>query len=666
MTAPASRAPIVARLLLAAYVLLLLVASWRRWGDPVSDVGLDLTIAAHWTDGLVPYRDIRYWYGPLGIGTLTATFAIFGASLTTAVATGMAITAAIAELSRRIARRWLDPVPALGVVALVLAIAFSGTLFDFVLPHTFGATTGLLALLAAMLALTSSRWGLAGVAIGFTALARPEFLAFGIAALGGAAFGLWREQNFRAALVAGLRSLAIAALVAVPPYAWLASLAGAHRLFLENIWPVDFLKAVGGRFEHDQHPFDLPSIGTLMVRGAVFVGGVWLLLRVLAVVLDRFGGEREPGRVDAPAGSPGHPPAGPRGIDASRWLDTPRVVGGLVATVVAGLVLAVVGGDPGEPLRLLKADFTRLLIAMTPLSAIGLLTLGWAAIRWWRHEPPPLEEPGAQGPGWVAAGTLIAVASACSLRSYAIFSTDVYASYYAPPVVILAGILAVRLARQIAGAGARPVGSAGAGAGDASSDSSTPRPLGIGRPQLAATIVMALAALSLSAHAIVGFYRDKSVLVKTPVGSFRSVPDGDDSVKRVVETVAARVKPGETLLSMPQEPGFLFLTRTVPPLYNATFLPGVLPTREEDEAAARTLIQGAPDRLVPGYTPPRYVIEGVWNFAQWGFKAQGVDVNVALHQAVVDHYRLVDTFGDTDRIPPKFTLGHAFKLYELK
>ncbi|MFT4034872.1 MAG: hypothetical protein QM679_04795 [Patulibacter sp.] len=624
------RGVLFGRLAFAAYVALLLAASWRRWGDPVSDVGLDLTVAAHWSDGLVPYRDLRYWYGPLGIGTLTATFGLFGATLWTAVATGLAITGGIAELSRRIARRWLDPLPALAASAVVLSIAFSGTLFDFVLPHTFAATTGLLALLAAILALTHGRYAVAGVAIGATALARPEFFAFGLAALGGAALGQVRASGVRDAAAGVVRAVAVAALVALPPYLWLAQLAGAHRLLLENIWPVEFLRAVGGTFEHDQHPFDLPSLGTLLVRGAALVGGTWLLLRLAALLLSR--GRDRGGRDRVTGGEVEASGEGKR----EWWMRSGRVVGTLTAVGLLGLVLAAAGGDPGQPLRLLRADLTRLVIAMTPLAAVGLATLGWGAICWWRAAPPPLQD-GEHGPGWVAAGALIAVASACSLRSYAIFSTDVYASYYAPPVVIVAAILVVRLARRV-----------------------TLQPL------LAASAVLALGAASLTAHAIIGFYRDKQVLVTTPVGSFKSNADGDESVRRLLDALIPRATPGERLLAMPQEPGFLFLTRTRPALYNATFLPGVLATPQEDQAAARALIDGSADGPVAGYRPPRFVVEGVWNFAQWGFRAQGVDVNVALHRAVTEHYRVIGRFGDTDHIPPPYTLGHAFVLYELR
>ena len=65
-----------------------------------------------------------------------------------------------------------------------MAIGFSGTAFNFVLPHSNSATVGLLCLLLALLAFCRRRLWLAGLAIGAAGLTRPEF--FGVAALAAA------------------------------------------------------------------------------------------------------------------------------------------------------------------------------------------------------------------------------------------------------------------------------------------------------------------------------------------------------------------------------------------------------------------------------------------------------------------------------------------------
>jgi hypothetical protein len=651
---PRSRASLVSWAVLVLYVVVLLVVSWRRWGNPLGDVGLDLTVASGWLDGILPYRDVRYWYGPLGIGVLSTAFAVFGSHLWVATVVGLTQTALIAELTRRLARRWLAVPASLGVVAVVLGIGFSGTLSNFTMPHTFAATTGLIALLFALLALSHERFALAGLAVGASALSRPEFFAFGVAAVGGAALGAWRQENLAAALRETAKAVGTTLLVAVPVLGYFAIEAGAYRVFFENIFPLEFLRTVGATFEHDQHPFDLPSLGTLLVRGAVLAAAVWAFMAAWSAV----GARRAGAAIELP-GSP------------------VRILGGALAVIVIGMGLAVVGGDGGQPVSLVKSDVTRFLFAMTALPAVGLGMLAVAARAWLRNDASPLaidgsgrdaapadaeavdgtehraeasdaEAPGARAtdPGWIAAGALIAAAAACSLRSYAQFSTDVYGTYYAAPVVVLAGIV---LARFVA---ARP---------------------SIRGGQFAVPVLFALAAATLSAHAYLGLYRDFSVRVDTPNGSFVADAAAGDAMNGAFDRLAdLGIEPGERIVAMPQEPGFYFLTGARPALYDSTFLPGVLATREDDEEAADALLSGdgVPRQNRPArdedYVPPRLVIETNWNFGLWGYKRQGEDVNRALHQAVVDNYDVVGRFGDTESLPPKLSLGRAFTIYELR
>ncbi len=662
---PSRRADLVSWGLLAVYVAVLLVVSWKRWGNPLADVGLDLTVASGWLDGVVPYRDVRYWYGPLGIGVLAGAFAVFGAHLWVAMAVGLAQTALIAELTRRLARRWL-PVPAtVGVMAVVLAIGFSGTGSNFQLPHTFAATTGLVALLFALLALSHERFALAGLAVGATALTRPEFLAFGVAAVGGAAFGAWRAHGLVPALRGGVVAAGTALLVAVPVLGWFAAEAGLYRVLFENIVPLEFLRTVGAEFERGQHPFDLPSLGTLLVRGAVLVVGTWAIVVAWTAVVAAAAGRR---------------PSLPKG--------SLRLLIAATGAVVLGLGVAAVGGQAGDPLSLTRDDITRFLIAMTALPAVGLGALGVAALIWLRGGPSPLDEPSAASnaateapdrvpgaeagtsadagpssgsPGWVAGGALIAAAAAASLRSYAFFSTDVYAPYYAPPVVLVAAIVLHRILTRAAST----TPDAAVEVADAHAQA---------RAKAMATgtvaVVGAVFALSLSMHAYVGLYRDFTVAVETPNGSFKADVETGAQMQPVFDLLRGKIKPGDRILAMPQEPGFYFLTGAQPALYDATFLPGVLATPSDDfrAAAALTTGTGLPRQLRPPpgqpYVPPRFVIEANWNFALWGYLQQGVDVNVALHGAVVDRYRVIGRFGDTESLPPKLAFGRAFTVYE--
>lgn len=625
--------------MLVAWLALLVAGSWLRWGNPVSDPGLDLVVARDWLDGVLPYRDVRYWYGPLGIGGLAATFALLGSSLAAAFAFGALQTLAITALSWALARRWLAPWPAAGAVGVVLAIGFSGSLFNFQLPHTAAATTGLIALLAVLLALAAGRPSLAGVAVGLAALTRPEFLAFALVAVAGAALGSWRERRgSRAAVRLVLATLPGTLLVAVPVLGCFAAQAGAERLFTENLFPIDFVRAAGTQFEQGWHPYDLVSLGGLLLRGVLVGGAALALLR----------------SVEAWQGARG---AGLSGGRAVRLAAGPWLVWAAVLALAAA-VSVLLGLAQGEPLAAMGEvgdDIARLLIAMTALPAIAFAALVVAAGRWWWREPSPL------GGSWPGDAALLATAAACALRAYDEFSTDVYATYYAPPAVLVAAILLWRGAARLGsaggagGSGARGVPAGGGPAGDGVA--ARAGGAGGGRTAtLVVTGVLGLGALSLALHAYVGRYADQTVRVSSPHGSYRASEAAGPQIQGVVEHLAPRVRPGEPMLVLPQEPGFHFLLGTRPALYDATFLPGTLHDEQADRAAAIALLR----------RPPRYVIVASRRFEQWGFRRSGDDFNRQLHAALAARYCVDATFGAVGAPPASDLPAEAFTVLRLR
>ncbi len=600
-------------LLLGCFAAILVAVSWQRWGNPASDPGLDLVVAAGWLDGIEPYRDVRYFYGPLGIAGLSGAFAVLGSTLGAAFAFGFVQTAVIAELWRRLAGRWLPGAVVAAGLAAVLAIGFSGSLFNFQLPHTAGATTGLMAVLGVLLAVSHGRYGWAGIAFGAAALTRPEFLAFAVAALGGAALGLLRQEGWRPALRALLWAAPGAIVVGGGVLAYFAWRAGAERLFTENLFPVDFVKTVGGRFEEAWHPYDLPSLGALILRGVLVFGGGLALVR--SVEASGYTGWPR-------AAADGSSVAGvPRGraarIVASPWglFAVLVVVGVVVATV-----LGVAGGDATGPVKDVGRDVGRLLIPMTVLPAVAFVMLAVAAVAWLRHEEAPLG-----GPSWAADLSLIAVASACSLRAYAMFSTDVYATYFAPPVVLLAAIVLYRAAARTDG-----------------------------RQMATTAFVLAASAVLLAVHAYVGRYSDQTFTVRTPNGAYKADATAGPNIQKVVDLLAPKVKPGEPMLVLPQEPGFQFFLGTRPALYDTTFLPGTLPDAQADQAAAAQLME----------VSPRFVIVASRRFDAWGFQGSGVDVNTALMTVVNVGYCVRARFGDTANPPASDLPANAFTVYE--
>ncbi len=229
-------------LALCAIFAALTALTWRKWGVPEIDAGAELTTADLVKHGAVAYRDVRYYYGPLGLYSLALAFRAFGTSFTTAYAFGLAQAAAITAAFYALARHWLPPLTAGLASAMVLAIGFSGTAFDFVLPHTDSATFGLLLVLLTLLALAHGRLLRGGRDGGSRRPDAPGVRGGGAGGAGGvhardvahrraaarrcARRGAWRCQRWRSRLAV---------------LGWFAWRVGAGTLVSENLWPAKFV-----------------------------------------------------------------------------------------------------------------------------------------------------------------------------------------------------------------------------------------------------------------------------------------------------------------------------------------------------------------------------------------------------------------------------------------
>jgi hypothetical protein len=507
---------------------LLAALSWRKWGVPSIDAGHELTVAAAIAEGGEPYRDIRYFYGPIGVYSLGGAFAVFGTSFTTAFAFGLCQAAAIIGAFYALARQLLRVLPAFLATAVVAAIGFSGTAFNFVLPHTNSATFGILFILLTLLALCRRRLGLAGLAIGCACLTRPEFAA--IAALAAAAFlvGEARQQGIRSAL-RDLPWLALpAVLVAGPVLAWLAAEAGAANLFTENLWPVDFLKVGGFSSQQAWTPFDLESVAATLARAGVYLG---LLAAVVATAVLSSRGKDRSARLRA------------------LW----PLPAALLALGFADLAWRTVGlWSPAR--EAVQQETTHLLIGMSWLPALGFAAAAVIAVRFWRKESPPLTA------SWGFDLALVGVAAALGGRAYDAFTAEAsYAPYYAAPLVLLLALLHERLAARW--------------------------------PQARMALYGALAAVAigLAAYAQVALYRDNSATVTTPRGSFVTTPASAPGLQATIDFIRTHTKPGEPLLALPSDAGINFMTGRPPALYNPMFLPGLLDSRADELEAISQL-----------------------------------------------------------------------------
>ena len=381
----------VALATLALGFALLVVLTWKKWGNPALDAGAELTTAERVADGAVPYRDVRYFYGPLGLYGLAGSFELLGTSLATAFAFGLAISAAIIGAFYALARQWLQPATAAVCAAMTMAIGFSGTAFNFVLPHSNSATVGLLCLLLALLALCRRRPLLAGLAIGAAGLTRPEF--FAVAALAAA---VWlvassRQRPWRAVLADGLRIGLPALAIPLAVLGAFAASAGAHRLLWENLWPVDFIRVAGFRSQEDWAPLTLASGASTAGRALVYCSLLGALAWAALIWQRRSGAARLAALL---------PPLG--AVLALALLDaSARALGFFEAARVT-----------------IEHETFDLTLGMTwlPALAIGAAAVTVVAMR--RRGGPPL------GRSWPDDAALVAVALVLGLRAYDAFNGE--------------------------------------------------------------------------------------------------------------------------------------------------------------------------------------------------------------------------------------------------
>ncbi|HET8954150.1 MAG TPA: hypothetical protein VFN18_00665 [Solirubrobacterales bacterium] len=513
---------------LALFFALLAAFSWRKWGVPTVDAGHELSVAAAIAEGGEPYRDIRYFYGPLGVYSLGGAFAVFGTGFTTAFAFGLCQAAAIVAAFYALARQLLRPLLAFLASAVVVAIGFSGTAFNFVLPHTNSATFGILFILLTLLALCRGRLVLAGLAIGCACLTRPEFAAFAALAAATYLLGEWRQHGARQALRDLPRLALPALLVAVPVLAWLAASAGASNLFTENLWPVDFLRVGGLSSQQAWAPLTLESAASTLARATIYLG---LLAAAIATVVLYGRASDRAGRIKA-------------------LLPLPAVAGVLILADAAMKFLSLWPQTRDG----VQYEVAHLLIGMSWLPALGFAAAAVVALRFLRKGDPPLTS------SWGFDLALVAVAAGLGARAYNAFTAEAsYAPYYAAPLVLLLALLHERLADRWPQARVVAYGALGA------------------------------VALGLAAYAQAGLYRDDGAVVHTPRGSFDTTAAAAPGLQGAIDFVASHTEPGEPLLAVPSDAGINFMTGRPPALYNPMFLPGLLDSRADEVAAVAAI-----------------------------------------------------------------------------
>jgi hypothetical protein len=511
---------------LATCFAVLTALTWRKWGVPEIDAGAELTTADLVKHGALAYRDVRYYYGPLGLYSLALSFKVLGSSFTVAYAFGLAQALAILAAFYALARQWLVPLSAGLATAVLMAIGFSGTAFNFVLPHTSSATFGILFLLLMLLALARERLLLAGMAAGLVGLTRPEFVAVAAGALAAYLFATWRLETRTVALGRAWR-LALPAL-AIPAVVlgWFAARAGLSTLIGENLWPAKFIH-VGAKTESDWMPFTLASFFGVLARGAIYGG----LLAALVVSVEAARRRHGIWRITA------------------LW----PLLAALVAIGLGDALSRASGLFAGQRTAI-ELEARHLMLGMSFLPALGFAAAAWAAIRLWRRDDSPL------GGSWPVDLALIVAAAALGLRAYNAFTVDgSYAPYYAAPLVLLLGILHAQLAER------RP------------------------QARIAVHGALGLVAAGLTAYALGGLYVHDTTAVHTPRGTFVTTAAAAPAIQAAVRQIDTLTSPGQRILAAPVDGGLYFMSDRRPALRELSLLPGLIASPSEERTAIARL-----------------------------------------------------------------------------
>jgi hypothetical protein len=516
--------PVIALLVLCFAALA--AFTWRKWGSPEIDSGAEMTTADLIRHGALAYKDVRYYYGPLGIYSMAVAFRFFGTSFTTAFGFGFAQALAILAAFYVLARHWLVPLTAGLATAVLMAIGFSGTAFNFILPNTSSATFGILCILLALLALSRERALLAGIAIGLVGLTRPEYLALAAGMALAYIVGTWRVGGRSAALGVAWR-LALPA-IAIPAIVlgWFAAQVGLSKLVTENLWPVKFLHG-GVSTEKHWAPFDVSSFFGLLARGSIYVG------LMAAFVVSVLGFRRAKGAARVRA----------------LW---PLAAALLGLALIDGLLRA--GGLFSSQREAIELESRHLVLGMSVLPALCLAAGAFGLICLIRGEDSPL------GRSWPADLALLVVAAGLGLRAYNAFTTEgSYAPYYAAPLVLLLGIVHERVSRR------------------------WPEARG------AVLALLGLIAVGLATYALGGLYIHDTTAVHTPRGTFLTSAAAAPALQGAVNRIDEESSPGEQIFAAPTDGGLYFMSDRRPALYDLTLLPGLIASPAEEHAAVATL-----------------------------------------------------------------------------
>jgi 4-amino-4-deoxy-L-arabinose transferase-like glycosyltransferase len=608
--------------------------SWQRWINPFVDSGREMDVPWRLLQGERLYRNVTYYYGPLGPWLNAAALWLFGHRWVALQAVCLALSAAVFALLYRLTREAGSRRAAIAATTLGAAFCLGAPHGGaFIFPYS---SSCLLALAGALLALAlacrpapARPLQLAAVAAGL-AVALASRLEIGVAAAAVLVLAGCRSRPRRETLRWTLAAIAAALAIAGAQYAW--ALRGlswqevchdgplTHVLGMPAEWRNLYLNIAG---------LDRPGrYGGAAAVSALLDLALLGLLGWFALPAQRRDAIYAPQPGDATHGAPAEDafrepqpgslmqrtPAGDavQGTPPALTRRRPR------RYLFAVSALALLGAYLASPF----ADPSKNLPPLTP--ALPLLTIAAAAAVLLRRQWP------AGGP---ERARFLLFGFSAALGARVVFDLGLGPRMGPYTALPLPGVLAAAAVLTYDGLAPR-----------------LPDPVAF-RRRLAAVLAVIVALF---------FYRldhldrrPPTLLVQTPAGSLRLGTREALAIESTLRFLEERGQGGDTLTGFPESGFFNFVTGLRSPLRQDQVFPGVLAGKREVEAAK--LIERA---------GPRFILLCNRPTPEYGPASFGTDYDVWLWHDVQRHYLLTATFGQAQPDAPVGANRPFIRIYE--
>lgn len=217
----------VARATIVAVALALFWLTWAHWGSIQIDCGREVYVPYEILRGKLLYRDLWYPYGPLEPYVSALLFKLFGEHLNVLYSFGLTLAIGCALVLFESGKLLAGRAVGLTAALVLLLQGFNFTIFNYILPYTYAAPTGLLFNLTCLFftirhAIRQSNRDLmlAGVAAGLALITKQEM---GVACYLMLAFVLAMEtmlQRSARPLMRGIGACAPGLALAAAVYGW--------------------------------------------------------------------------------------------------------------------------------------------------------------------------------------------------------------------------------------------------------------------------------------------------------------------------------------------------------------------------------------------------------------------------------------------------------------